>query len=209
MALKSIRCYLHDLDLPSLFFLQHTESLPHRFLSMLYIEQLIFFRWHRLYIFSLGLCKRFLLAILQQQLHFLLWNQQNCVFLPLNFNPAFVLMWCWICPHLCRCVISWPITATAVRWSPARLKGWEMQKGKKKLRSLTQKAAFAWNGIKRNVLPQITESVYLPYSSDVGRRFHSRALQQQAAYCLSWAGTANQQVASRVFIWSVKDALLR
>lgn len=69
-------------------------------------------------------------------------------FLPLCLNAACALMLCWICPDLCRCVSSWPMTATAVRWSPATT-------GREMLSSVTQNGAFAWNGWKEKHLPAI------------------------------------------------------
>lgn len=71
MAFLLIRCYLSNLQLPSFFLLQNRESLPHCFLSMLYV-QLIFFCWHRFYIFWLGLCKR--------QLFVIFWETQSKTF---------------------------------------------------------------------------------------------------------------------------------
>ena len=76
-------------------------------------------------------------------------------FLPSHFNPACALMWCWISPHLCRWFISWPITATAVRWRPAWLT-WEKKKK-------PQYSYLDWSVCmkieKRILLLQFTESV--------------------------------------------------
>lgn len=53
-------CHLHR---PSIFVLQHVQSLPHRFLALLlYGHQVLVFCRSRVSVFSIGLCKRFSLA---------------------------------------------------------------------------------------------------------------------------------------------------
>lgn len=116
LIIKGWKMYLSDLDLPSFVFRQNAERFLQCFLSLLHVEHLVFFQW--IYIFGSGFCKTFFSVIIHQSQHKNVINPSVLILKPLCLNPACAFMWCWIWPHLCRCVISWPITATAARWSP-------------------------------------------------------------------------------------------
>lgn len=185
-----ILAYLGDLHVPAILVLQYSGGFSQSFLALFHIEELVF---HLIDSFMAGLCRSFFLAMLvntkdQKDHVFLTVILEFCSRSGVMRAPSPSLQVRDLLAYHCNgctlksCTVHWVKTAVTHMEIP---------------------------GVKRKAVLLPSRIAHLPCCGDAGKRFHSRALRRQAAYCLSSAVTAKGWRVFLIFIWPAKDAATR